>query len=211
MQQVSWRRRREAFLAAAACFTEVVERAWEQPEEHERPALGEWTVRDLVGHTLRAVSTVEAYLTDELAVDGALDLDSPIDYYVHIGRHADHAEVAERGRRAGRALGADPVPAIRDAVRRVEERVRTAAPETVVATPAGRLTLAAYLPTRTCELTVHVLDLADATGTTHEIPAPALEQTAVLLVDLAARLGRLESGVRLLADRRAPRLALFGG
>ena len=200
MQQVSWRRRREAFLAAAACFTEVVERAWEQPEEHERPALGEWTVRDLVGHTLRAVSTVEAYLTDELAVDGALDLDSPIDYYVHIGRHADHAEVAERGRRA-----------IRDAVRRVEERVRTAAPETVVATPAGRLTLAAYLPTRTCELTVHVLDLADATGTTHEIPAPALEQTAVLLVDLAARLGRLESGVRLLADRRAPRLALFGG
>src|SRR5918995_2235197 len=64
VQQVSWRRRREAFLAAAACFTEVVERAWEQPEEHERPALGEWTVRDLVGHTLRAVSTVEAYLTD---------------------------------------------------------------------------------------------------------------------------------------------------
>ena len=51
---------RQAYADAAAFFVETV--AHIDREAWSQPALGEWTVRDLVGHTNRAFVTVEAYL-----------------------------------------------------------------------------------------------------------------------------------------------------
>lgn len=68
---------RVAYADAAAFFVETVghinDEAWSQP------ALGEWTVRDLAGHTNRALVTVEAYL-DKPAETA--EMARPVDYYI---------------------------------------------------------------------------------------------------------------------------------
>ena len=51
---------REAYESAAGLFVNTVEQVG--PTQWEQPGLGSWTVRDLVGHTSRALLTVELYL-----------------------------------------------------------------------------------------------------------------------------------------------------
>ena len=51
---------REAYADAAAFFVETVSQIDHEAWSH--PTLGEWTIRDLVGHTNRAFVTVETYL-----------------------------------------------------------------------------------------------------------------------------------------------------
>jgi Mycothiol maleylpyruvate isomerase N-terminal domain len=106
---------RDCFAAAAACFTELVARV---PDSGwDDPALGVWNVRDVVGHTGRALSTIEAYLDKEPTGDA---LDGPVAYFVATrALLADADAVARRGRESGAALGEDPVRAIADLARRV--------------------------------------------------------------------------------------------
>src|SRR4029453_577680 len=95
---------REAYAAATACFVDIVARV--DDAQWEQPGLGEWTVRDLVGHTSRALLTVEAYV-DKPA--GQVEVERPVDYFLRAKASlADPAAVAARGREAGQALGADP-------------------------------------------------------------------------------------------------------
>ena len=58
---------RAAFEDAAASLLTTVERV--EPHQWELPGLGEWTVRELTAHTLRAFSTIERYLAAEPSVD----------------------------------------------------------------------------------------------------------------------------------------------
>ena len=51
---------REAFGEAARAFAELVRSL--PADSWDRPGLGKWSVRDLVGHTSRALITVETYL-----------------------------------------------------------------------------------------------------------------------------------------------------
>ena len=71
------------------------------------PGLGEWGMRALVGHTSRALLTVEQSL--DTPVERA-DIDSAEDYYETVARAkiADAGMVLRRGVEAGEALGADP-------------------------------------------------------------------------------------------------------
>src|SRR4051794_23976656 len=97
-----------SFEAAARFFVDVVgtipATAWADR------GLGEWDVRSLVGHTSRALSTVVTYLGKPAAV---AEVASSADYFGWTGQQtgADPAAVAERGRQAGTALGADPAAA----------------------------------------------------------------------------------------------------
>ncbi|MGA8210227.1 MAG: hypothetical protein WB798_08735, partial [Nocardioidaceae bacterium] len=94
----SWPDACRAFSDAADWFvdtTALVGDRW------ARPALGEWDVRSLVGHTSRALLTVEAYLARPAA---AVELESPADYVRATRSIATGADVAARGRQAGRAL-----------------------------------------------------------------------------------------------------------
>jgi uncharacterized protein (TIGR03083 family) len=178
---------RSCFAAAATCFNELVRQvpssAW------VLPALGVWNVRDLVGHTSRALSTIDTYLDKEPTGDA---IDGPVAYFLATrAALADADAVARRGREAGAALGGDPAGAIADLVRRVTARVDATADDATVATPVGPMTLAAYLPTRTFELTVHGLDLARALAVeTPAVLAPAVTACCELAGGIAGQLPR---------------------
>ena len=151
---------KENFFLAATAFAELVRRipddAW------AGPGLGVWDLRSLVGHASRSLITVDTYLDRPAASER---LASP-EAYVAGGRTmvgTDHAAVAERGRQAGLALGADPAAAVHASVERVRQRVESA-DDPLIETIAGGMRLSAYLPTRTFELVVHSLDIVRATG-----------------------------------------------
>jgi uncharacterized protein (TIGR03083 family) len=133
------------------------------------PALGEWTVRDLTGHTSRALLTVESYLDPTRTVDHPALRDSAAYVAAAAAALADPAAVAERGRQAAAALGERPATTVSAIAERVLALIDRSDDETLVTTPVGTMTLAGYLPTRTFELVVHSLDLRAATGA--EFPA----------------------------------------
>lgn len=153
---------RPCFEAASAGFVSVVTALG--ADVWDGPALGQWSVRDLVGHASRSLSTIESYLGSPVD-PAARRLDGPVEYYLMLaGMHLDHEAVAERGRQAGAALGDDPLATVRSLADRVTSLVAASADDAPVATPLATMALSAYLPTRTFELAVHSLDLAEATG-----------------------------------------------
>lgn len=169
---------RACFAAAAEGFVTVVSGVGDR---WSAPALGEWSVRDLVGHTSRALSTVETYLAEP---PGVVVINDPLQYLLATqDPRINHAEVAQRGREAGAALGDDPVGAVDDLVRRVTALVAASPDDAPVTTRFGCLSLLAYLPTRTFELTVHGLDLVAALGAGR--PA-AFDAPIVASIELAA-------------------------
>lgn len=193
----SWVDSRSAYADAATWFvhtTALVGDRW------SRPGLGEWDVRGLVGHTSRALLTVESYL-DRPA--GQVDVESAVEYFRRARQAADDAAVAERGRQTGEALGPDPA-AVADEVAAVADRVLARVErchgEEVLTTVAGGMRLVDYLPTRTFELVVHTVDLATALGGPSEPPprpaAQALDLVAALAVEegVAATLLRAATG-----------------
>ncbi len=177
-----------AFAAAADWFvatTALVGGRWEEP------GLGEWDVRALVGHTSRSLSTVESYLA---APAGAVEVATTAGYYRATSALAAGPGVAQRGRDAGAALGADPAAAVAQLAARVVPLVAARSGEELLTTVVGGMRLRDYLPTRTFELVVHTADLASALGEPAEPPAPAaaaaLELVAALALD-TGRAGRL--------------------
>lgn len=169
------------------------------PGQWEQPGLGVWSVRDLVGHTTRALRTIEAYASAPAASEA---LRSPVDYYIQaLPTLGDPALVAQRGREAGAALGADPLGAVRDIVERVLALVAGLDEGQLITTPVGGMRLDAYLPTRTFELVVHTLDLARAIGVPFEPPTAALTSSLRLAAELAARQGRGAEALLALTGR----------
>ena len=181
----------EDFAASARAFVDVVGRL--APGDLALPGLGEWDVRALVGHTSRALVTVEAYLSEGRE---PVEVEDPADYFLAVlGDPAGSAEraerdaaIAERGRQAGADLGDDPAAAVAELAERVIGLVERTPPDAPVATPAGTMRLSGYLPTRTLELTVHTLDLCRAVGVT--TPASLDGPVASTLGLLAAIAGR---------------------
>src|SRR6266446_3593476 len=147
---------REAYESAAGLFVNTV--AQVGPTQWEQPGLGVWTVRDLVGHTSRALLTVEMYLATPSTQREVM---RPVDYFLRAQAGlADPASVTARGRAAGVALGPDPTTAVRGIATRVLAQVKIASDEILVSTPVGGMRLIDYLPSRVFELAVHTLDLA---------------------------------------------------
>ena len=153
----------------------------------EGPGLGEWTLRDLVGHTSRSLVTVIDYLARPVTEEA---VPSASAYLTAISAGTfDAAAVTERGRQAGRDLGDDPASRFG---RLVDEAVRVAEatdPDLIVHTIVGGMRVAAYLPTRTFELCVHGLDIAAATGISVDLPAQAVEEASALAAVSAAQRG----------------------
>jgi uncharacterized protein (TIGR03083 family) len=184
---------RDAYQQAAHFFvatvTQVQETQWQQI------ALGEWTVRDLVGHTNRALLTVETYLDHPAA---AAELQRPAEYFLRAQASlANPAAVAARGREAGQALGADPLSVIRDDAGRVLQRLTTTPDTALLKTPVGGMRLIDYLPSRVFELTIHTLDLAAALAMPAVPPEMAVRVTHALVLELA--LASNKAGPLLLA------------
>lgn len=174
--------RRLCFVAAASGFAEIVDRV--PSPSWDRPALGVWSVRDLVGHTSRALVTIEAYLAKAPEHDR---VDGPVSYFLAIRASlADPEAVAQRGRDAGAALGPNPAAEVHELVERVSTLVHQTSDDATVATPVGTMTLADYLPTRTFELAVHSLDL---TRVLKVRPPTTMAPAIMASLELAGTLG----------------------
>ena len=193
-----WEDSCRAFKDAAACFVATassVEGRWDSP------GLGEWDVRALVGHTSRSLLTVEAYLARPAA---AVEVESAAGYFRATNEAAASSEVAQRGRDAGKALGADPASALADLAERVLQLIDASDGTEIVTTFAGGMRLSDYLPTRTFELAVHTADLAVALDLPADLPATAAAQALHLVAELAVARGL--AGPLLLAATGRPGL-----
>ena len=174
------------YADAARTVTALVERI--PPDAWDAPALGEWDLRSLVGHTSRAFVTVLTYLERPAARE---DLPDAEGYYALLpsGGGVDQGAVAQRGRDAGVALGEDPAAAFRDLADRAVAAARAADPDALIETIAGGLRVASYVPTRTVELVVHGHDIATATGLDVAFPEATVAGVAALLARTGVRLG----------------------
>ena len=190
---------REAYAAAALAFARL---AGEVADEAtlEQPGLGEWTVRDLLGHTSRALTTVTGYLA--AGVGMAVALQHPLDYAsVFAAAAAEPGSVADRGRATGAELGLDVAAEIQ---RRVDDAVSAVSDhpdDAPVATPAGVMRLVDYLPSRIFELVVHSDDLARAAGAPLQQHEAAVEIALTYAAGLAAIRPDAEHHLRALVGR----------
>lgn len=182
------------FAQAAGGFTDTAGQI--TPDQFDEPALGDWSVRDLLGHTARAFLTIENYLTTVPDHRPDDELLGPVGYFrAALASIGDPADVSARGVAAGAALGERPVEAALAIAARVRSLVEDTADDARVQTPVGPMRLVDYLPTRAFELTVHSLDLAQAIGTE---PGSDLERAARPAIELAAALAEPQDAVHVL-------------
>ena len=193
-----WDDSRRAFTDAAEWFVRTVPLVGER---WNRPGLGEWDVRALVGHTSRSFLTVETYLDRPAST---VDVDSAVDYYRATRSIAAGPAVAARGREAGAALGGDPAAAVAAIAERVLRLIDTQEGTELLTTLVGGMRLEDYLPTRTFELAVHTADLATAIGEPLDVPPTAATQALRIITELAVSDG--VAGPLLLAATGRPGL-----
>ncbi|MCX8559985.1 maleylpyruvate isomerase N-terminal domain-containing protein [Mycolicibacterium mucogenicum] len=185
------------FASAATAFADLVTRipdpAW------DGPGLGDWDLRALVGHTSRSLITVSTYLRTPADRE---DVTGPAHYYALLrGYAADSPDIVERGREAGRNLGADPATKVTDLLHRVLTDLDAAGDPLITVIGGLGIRLSSYLPTRVFELTVHSLDIARATGIDLTLPEEALREATVLAAQIAALTGQAAAVLPALTGR----------
>lgn len=178
-------------------------------QEHwQRPALGSWTVIELIAHTIRAWTTVTEYLDSPPPATHAEIVDAGRYFAVGLTMPGIHDGVADRARAEAAGL-ADPEGAARAAAAAARTSVAAATDDRVLVTRIAPMTLADYLRTRAFELTVHGIDLVRAT----RVPVPSgLAQCAVPALALCSEIaGQRDLAMPLLlaASGRAPLPAEF--
>ena len=189
------------FASAATAFARLVhdipEAAW------DGPGLGDWDLRSLVGHASRSLITVSTYLQTTPEQE---DLADPVEYYTYVAEYASNAgseAIAERGRQAGRDLGADPAATVDGLVAKALDDV-AAVQDPLIAVIGGLgIRLSSYLPTRVFELAVHGLDVARAAGVDFTLPADVLLEATVLAASIGVALGQGETVLTALTGRGA--------
>ena len=187
----------EVFAAAARTTVELLGRI--DPAGWERPGLGEWDLRALIGHTSRSLRTVVDYLNQPR---DNCDIDSAAGYLTALTSvDLDTRAVVERGRRAGQDLGSDPAAAFGALAERAIAAAARAPLDAVITTIFGGMRVGDYLPTRTFELVVHGLDISAATGIPVHYPAPGLACAVDLAVCAALRADRGAELLRVLTGR----------
>ncbi len=186
---------RDDFLVAAAAVRDLVRRipddAW------DGPGLGEWDLRALVGHTSRSLVTVHEYLRRPAE---RIEIGSAAAYFAVIKPMTTGAAVVERGRQAGRTLGERPAAPFAELCDTVADDLAGATDE-IVECIVGGIRLRNYLPTRTFELAVHGLDIADATALPYDPPARVIASALVTGAQVAQLLGVGETLLRAITGR----------
>ncbi|MFD1369923.1 maleylpyruvate isomerase N-terminal domain-containing protein [Actinoplanes sichuanensis] len=194
---------RRTYRSAAIVFADLVARI--PPAALDGPGLGEWTLRDLLGHTvssaLRQVPTVLATTAPTLLVPApeayfALARVAPADL-VAAARQAS----AEDARATGAALGDDPADLVSHYIGQATGALAVAGDDDLVATPVGGMRVEDWLPTRTFELVVHASDAAVAAGLPIDFDPDTLASTAALAARIGAAIGHGIPTIRALTGR----------
>ncbi len=186
------------FSSAAGSYLELLGEI--RDDQWDLPGLGVWTVRDLAGHTARAILTVENYLGQE--EPGEATIGSAVGYYTTVyPQFTDAAAVAARGVEAGIWLGSDPVGPVSSALGRVRALVDAQPDSRVVSIGGMGILLSEYLRTRILELVVHTIDLSRATGIRHTLPDAAIADSLDLASATAGAKGDGEAVLLALTGR----------
>jgi uncharacterized protein (TIGR03083 family) len=141
--------------------------------------LGGWTVRELLAHICLGMRAVNRGL-EQPAPDGPRP--TLADWAAGA---ADRAAVIDEGTRA-LAASAAPTELLERAGAQFTEMISGAPADSVIAHPAGAISLGDYLLTRCVELVVHTDDLNDATGADVPLDRQALATATRLLADAFA-------------------------
>jgi len=189
---------RAAYASAGAAFVglggQVSDDSW------AKPGLGQWNVRDLVGHTTRSFVTVTDYLAS--GAGKPVEHHHAFDYAaVFRTAHADPAAITERGRAAGRDLGDRPVDVVTARCDAAMAAVGAHPDDAPVDTPAGVMRLIDYLPSRVFELVVHTDDLARALDREHDSDVASRTITTTFLAGIVAESDDSSMVVRALTGR----------
>ncbi len=187
------------FVSAATAFADLV--ALVPATSWDSPGLGDWDLRSLVGHTSRSLITVSSYLR---ILAEREDVTGPAHYYALLrGYAADSPDIVERGREAGRVLGADPSAKVTELLHQVLTDLDGAGDPLIAVIGGLGIRLSNYLPTRVFELTVHSLDIARATGIDFAPPEQALEAATVLAAQISALTSQAAAVLTALTGRGA--------
>lgn len=145
-----------------------------------RPALGEWTLAELVAHLVRAATRVDAYLDADIdAQEPAVDRVG----YWRFDLAGEAPAIAARAR--GEAAAVDPlrlVEAFARGWRASSTKAGALPPQHLLSTIRGPMRLDEYLATRVVELVVHHLDLRAALDLP-PAPAPAAERLTMHVLE----------------------------
>jgi uncharacterized protein (TIGR03083 family) len=188
------------FTHASQAFVDVVAKI--EPSQWELPGLGNWDVRALVGHTARALLTVENYLG--LDEPGRVSINSAEHYYSTIyAEYTDPHGIEVRGFEAGAWLADDPLGAIQGARERALKAIADQPADRIVSIGGLGILLSEYLRTRVFELVVHTLDISRATGIDYPMGSTPLRHSVVLAAQVAAERGQ-SAEVLLALTGRSP-------
>lgn len=176
---------RETYLEAGDYFVSIVDSI--EIDAFDAPALGEWCVRDLVGHTYRSFTTVLSY---SAVPSDKVDFERPVDYFLRLlSSDVNHGHIAERGRAAGLEIIEDPKMMVRGFAMYVKNKLEELSDDHIMGTLTGGMRLIDYLPTRTFELIIHTMDLTKALGVESSPPRRGMETTLQMIGQLALNRG----------------------
>ncbi|WP_433825554.1 maleylpyruvate isomerase N-terminal domain-containing protein [Actinoplanes sp. CA-015351] len=194
---------RRTYRSAAIAFADLVSRI--PPDRLDGPGLGEWTLRDLLGHT---VSSALRRVPELLAQQAPMLVVPAPEFYFAAARRAPATVVAAArtastvdARETGKALGERPADAVSGFVGQATAALAQAGDDDLIVTPAGGMRVADWLPTRTFELVVHASDAAEAADIPITFDHDTLSETASLAARLAVTLGDGPAILRALTGR----------
>ncbi len=193
---------RDVFSETAVWFGDTV--AAVPADAWNSPALGVWTVRDLVGHVSRGLNAL-ATMADPPAE--RREMEGTLGFYARIfapnASFGDPTAVARMGAEFGQTLGDDPAPAVRGIVDTAVAFAAAQPDDVLLRSPIGGIRLIDYLPTRILEVTTHTLDLHSALGVEPRPPERSLSMTLHTLADIAVIRGKGAPMLLSLAGRQS--------
>lgn len=155
--------------------------------------IGEWSVRELVGHVASRGPVLVAAMIDETSTEEPR-IDSAAGYFRTVSAAPGAAQaVAERATEYARgATDADLVAAFVDVDGALRARMESAG-DSVVESPAGFIQLADFLQTRIVEAAVHLIDLLRAANRpVSAVPDAALRRALAILLSMAPAIDLVE-------------------
>ncbi len=174
-----------AFHESSASFVELVGSI--DPARYGDPGTGEWTVRELIAHTMRAFIAIEEVLARPLDPTSRRLTDAADYYRTAMSIPGVHDGISERARAGGALIEDDPSGHVRSLADRVGLLVDATPAVREVQHYVGRIAFGDYLVTRVTELVLHSVDLQVAVG---YVPSSPRRAAAVVC-----------DGLRALADR----------